>query len=89
MSDGARHAAPGGGRPGDRLVRVGALLFVVGVLAVLGVVVPYFLERDDLAVFSVLSVLAPLGLAVALIGLLRGARADRRSPAVRDVDDQA
>ena len=88
MSDGARHAASRSDRPGDRLVRVGALLFVVGVLSVLGVVVPYFLERDDLPVFSVLSVLAPLGLAVALLGLLRGARADRRSPGVGDVDDQ-
>ena len=82
-----RHATSDA-RPGDRLVRVGALLFVIGVLGVLGVVVPYFLERDDPAVFSVLSVLAPLGLAVALLGLLRGARADRRLPAVGDVDDQ-
>ena len=89
MSDSARHAARDDARPGDRLVRVGAVLFGVGVLGVLGVVVPYFLERDDLPVFSVLSVLAPLGLAVALVGLLRGARADRRSPAVRDVDHQA
>jgi hypothetical protein len=59
-------------------VRVGAVLFLVGVIGVLGVVVPFFLERDDPAVFSVLTALAPLGLAVALVGLLRGARADRR-----------
>ncbi len=77
VSSSPRHAARGGPQPGDRLVRVGAVLFLVGVVGVLGVVVPYFLERDDPPVFSVLSALAPVGLAVALVGLLRGARANR------------
>jgi hypothetical protein len=78
VSDPARHAAPRGPRPGDRMVRAGAVLFALGVVGVLGVVVPYFLEREEPTGFAVLTALAPLGLAVALLGLLRGARADRQ-----------
>ena len=77
MSATGRHASAGGSRPGDRAVRLGALLFAVGVVGVLGLVVPYFFGRDGGPVFAVLSALAPLGLAVALVGLFRGSRADR------------
>ena len=60
-------------------MRVGAVLFVVGVVGVLGMVVPFFLGRDEApAVWSVLASVAPLGLATALLGLLRAARAGRR-----------
>jgi VIT1/CCC1 family predicted Fe2+/Mn2+ transporter len=79
VPDRPRHASTGSRGPGDGLVRAGALLFAVGVVGVLGVVVPFFLERDEApAVWSVLASLTPLGLAVALVGLLRGARAGRR-----------
>lgn len=64
-------------RPGDRLVRAGALLFLLGVAALLLVVGGYFLAAEAPSAFTVLTALAPLGLAVALAGLLRGARADR------------
>jgi RsiW-degrading membrane proteinase PrsW (M82 family) len=78
VSDRGRHASPAGPRPGDRLVRVGALVFAVGVVGILGIVVPFFLERDEAPViWSVLASMAPLGLALALLGLLVGARADR------------
>jgi hypothetical protein len=67
-----RHAS--GARPGDGLVRAGAVLFALGVLAVLVVVGGFFLQRDVPSAFAVLTVLAPAGLALALLGLLRGAR---------------
>jgi hypothetical protein len=67
-----RHAS--GSRPGDGLVRAGGLLFLAGVLAVLVVVGGFFLETSTPAAFAVLTALAPVGLAVALVGLLRGAR---------------
>ena len=67
-----RHAS--GARPGDGLVRAGAVLFVLGVAAVLVVVGGFFLERSAPSAFAVLTALAPAGLALALVGLLRGAR---------------
>jgi hypothetical protein len=67
-----RHAS--GSRPGDGLVRAGGLLFLAGVLAVLVVVGGFFLQATTPAAFAVLTALAPVGLAVALVGLLRGAR---------------
>lgn len=73
----ARHAA--GGVPGDRLVRAGALVFALGVLGVLAVVVPFLLGRDDAPLWTtLLASLLPVGLGLALLGLLRGARARRR-----------
>jgi VIT1/CCC1 family predicted Fe2+/Mn2+ transporter len=73
-----RHAAGPGGLPGDRLVRTGALLFGLGVLGVLVVVVPFLLGRDDAPLWTtLLASLLPVGLGLALLGLLRGARARR------------
>ena len=77
MSERPRHGSSAASRPGDRLVRAGALVFAVGVLGVLGLVVPFFLGRDGGDAWSVLAALTPLGLALALVGLLRGARAGR------------
>jgi hypothetical protein len=62
-------------RTGDRLVRVGSVLFGVGVVAVLVTVLPLFLGTARLPVgFYLLSMLAPAGLALALLGLVVSAR---------------
>ena len=75
----ARHAAPDARRPGERLVRVGAVLFGLGALGGLGVLVPFLLGREDAPLWTTLvASLLPLGLAVALVGLLREARTARR-----------
>ena len=75
----ARHAAPAQPAPGERLVRAGALLFGLGVLGVLAVVVPFLLGREDAPLWStLLASLLPVGLGVALLGLLRAARSRRR-----------
>lgn len=75
----ARHAAPAQSAPGDRLVRAGAVLFGLGVLGVLAVLVPFLLGRDDAPLWTtLLASLLPVGLGLALLGLLRGARTRRR-----------
>lgn len=78
MSERGRHGAGSAVRPGDLLVRTGAALFVLGVLGVLVMVVPFFAGsgRPPFAA-DVLATLTPVGLAVALLGLVRAARADR------------
>lgn len=66
-----RHAAPEGRRPGDRLVGLGAVVFLVGVVAVTAVVLRFL---NDAAVPLWLVLVAstlPLGLGLALLGLLR------------------
>jgi hypothetical protein len=71
-----RHAAPD--QPGGGLVRAGAVLFGIGVLGVLAVVVPFLLGREDAPLWTTLvASLLPVGLGLALLGLLRGARARR------------
>ena len=76
-----RHASSDAARPGDGLVRVGAVLFAVGVLALVASVVPAVISgapaQSTLVVVA--GVLLPLGFAVALVGLLRGARTARRA----------
>ena len=66
-------------RPGDRMVVVGAGVFGLGLLATLVTVVPLFLGTDPMptAVY-LLTALMPVGLAVALVGMLRGNRSRRR-----------
>jgi VIT1/CCC1 family predicted Fe2+/Mn2+ transporter len=72
-----RHAA--GGRPGDRTVVVGAVVFAVGVLGAIATVVPFLLGREDAPLAATLTAcLLPVGLGLALLGLLRGARSRRR-----------
>jgi hypothetical protein len=69
------HVAPTPPAPGERLVQVGAVLFGLGLLAALVVVVPFFLGRSNAPLALTLgTLLMPLGLGVALSGLLRGAR---------------
>lgn len=77
-----RHAARGDRRPGDRLVQVGGVLFVLGLVAVVATVVPVLVDPTATSpdVPALLAgVLLPLGLGLALGGLLRGARARRRA----------
>ena len=74
-----RHRASPARQPGDRTVRLGGVLFGVGVLGVLAVVVPFLLGREDAPLSAALvALLLPVGLGTALVGLLRGARARRR-----------
>jgi len=76
-----RHAAPADPRPGEGLVRAGAGVFAVGVVGVLLAVVPFLLGRSDAPTWTtLLASLLPVGLGLALVGLLLGARARRRSP---------
>ena len=73
-----RHAAADDPRPGERLVRLGAAVFGLGVVGVLLAVVPFFLGRDDAPTWTaLLASLLPVGLGLALVGLLVGARARR------------
>jgi hypothetical protein len=75
-----RHAAPDSPRSGERVVQAGAVLFGVGVVGMLCVLVPFFLGRQDAPLWTTLvASLLPVGLGVALAGLLRGARANRRA----------
>lgn len=60
-------------------MRAGAVVFGVGVVGVLLAVVPFFFGRQDAPSWTALTAsLLPVGLGVALVGLLRGARAGRR-----------
>jgi hypothetical protein len=67
-------------RAGDGLIRAGALLFGIGLVAVLVVVLPFFfgVENRPLPLNLAAGVLPPLGLLLALIGLVRGSRASSR-----------
>ncbi len=58
----------------------GGAVFAVGVLGIVATVLPLFLDARRLPpAFYWLSMLAPLGLALALAGLLVSARARRRA----------
>ena len=75
----ARHGARPDPQPGDRLVRIGAVVFGLGVLGVLAVLVPFLLGREDAPLWTTLAAsLLPVGHGLSLLGLLRGARARRR-----------
>lgn len=64
---------------GERLVRAGVTLFAVGLVAALVTVVPFFFGAHDRPlVLNLLALLMPVGVGLALLGLLRDAR--RRPP---------
>lgn len=65
----------------DQLVRIGAVVFGIGVLCILAAVVPLFFGAHDLptALNVGAGVLPPLGLGLGLWALVRNARAARRS----------
>lgn len=56
------------------------MLFAAGVVAVLAVVVPFLVgTRSDAPIaLDLIALLLPVGLGLALLGLLRGARRERR-----------
>lgn len=75
----ARHRAAATARPGDLLIRVGGVVFALGVVALAGEFVPFFFgHRNQPLWVALLCFLLPLGLGLALWGLLRQARAARR-----------
>lgn len=79
MRNRPRHAATGLREPGEGMVRAGALLFALGGIGVLLTVLPYFFDEGEPALAAlVVASLMPFGLGLALLGLLRGARAARR-----------
>jgi uncharacterized membrane protein YidH (DUF202 family) len=76
-------------RAGDGMVRAGALLFAVGLVAVAVVFVPFTIDlvehgarvaqsrHEHGVALNLATFLVCLGLGVALLGLVRGARASR------------
>ncbi|MFJ6216978.1 hypothetical protein ACIQGZ_27155 [Streptomyces sp. NPDC092296] len=67
---------------GDALVRTGAVVFIAGAVATVATFVPLFLDLTRLPTAAYwLSMLMPVGFLVALLGLLRTAREQRRHTA--------
>lgn len=61
---------------GDRLVRVGAIIFLLGALSTLATMAPLFLGTDPLpSVFWSLCMLMGVGFLIAAAGVVRSARA--------------
>ena len=57
------------------------MLFGLGVLGIVAVLVPFLLGRQDAPLWTTLvASLMPIGLALSLLGLLRGARSRRQRP---------
>ncbi|MEU5211972.1 hypothetical protein [Streptomyces sp. NPDC020742] len=66
-------------RDGDLLVRIGAIMFLVGAVATLATVTPLFIGAHPLpSVFYWLCMLMGLGFLFAAGGVVRSARAQRR-----------
>jgi hypothetical protein len=71
-------------RPGERLIRIGAVLVLVGALAALVTVAPLLLGRDPFPTWVYLTaILAPLGLGLAMGGVYAKARARSRIATMR------
>ncbi|MFI1518479.1 hypothetical protein [Kitasatospora cineracea] len=76
--------------PGDVLVRVGGIVFGIGMLATVATFVPLFLDLTRLPTFAYwLSMLMPLGLLVALVGLFANARSSSRRRRARQAASAA
>ena len=68
--------------PGDGLVRVGAIVFIVGAVATLITVAPLFLGTDPFPpVAYAVCMLMGVGFVIAAAGLLRSVAAQRRQAA--------
>jgi UDP-N-acetylmuramyl pentapeptide phosphotransferase/UDP-N-acetylglucosamine-1-phosphate transferase len=76
---------PSGRTPaGERLVRVGGVLFLLGVLASAVTVTPLLTGDDPFPTAAyVAAMLAPVGFGVALAGIVRDIRARRRHRHIR------
>lgn len=70
-----RHAADPDRRVGDRLVRLGVVVFGAGLVAVLSCLGLFLGDVDIPLWLAVAAATLPLGLGLALIGLLRSALA--------------
>lgn len=69
----------GTSRPGDLLVRAGAIVFLVGALGTFVTFIPFFIGADPLPTAAYLvSMLMGVGFGLALAGLFRSASAARR-----------
>nr|WP_237694767.1 hypothetical protein [Streptomyces sp. SID5468] len=67
-------------RPGDLLVRTGAIVFIIGAVATAVTITPLFIGGHPLPTAAYLvSMLMGVGMALALVGLLRAALAQRRA----------
>ncbi|MER5637464.1 hypothetical protein ABT095_10965 [Kitasatospora sp. NPDC002227] len=65
--------------PGSAFVRTGAIIFGLGSIATLVTFVPLFFHLTPLPTAAYwLSMMMPLGFLVSLVGLLQGARAQKR-----------
>ncbi|MGW7007587.1 hypothetical protein ACWGCW_33490 [Streptomyces sp. NPDC054933] len=65
--------------PGDLLVRIGAIVFIIGAVATLATITPMFLGTHPLPTAAyVVCMLMGVGFLLALTGLLRSALAQRR-----------
>lgn len=70
---------PNSAGPGDRLIRVGAIVFFVGALATLVTVAPLFLHAKPFPTYMFgLSMLMGVGFLIAGAGVLRSIAAGRR-----------
>lgn len=66
---------------GDRLVRIGAIVFLLGALSTLATMAPLFLGTDPLpSVFWSLCMLMGVGFLIAAAGVVRSARAGSAKP---------
>ncbi|PZT75758.1 MULTISPECIES: hypothetical protein [unclassified Streptomyces] len=66
---------------GDRLVRIGAIVFFVGALSTLATMAPLFLGTDPLPPIAwSLCMLMGVGFLIAAAGVIRTARATSREP---------
>ena len=67
------------GGPGDGLVRIGAIVFVVGAVATLVTVAPLFLDTEPFPTLAyAVSMLMGVGFLIAGAGVLRSIAAQRR-----------
>ncbi|MFD7505762.1 hypothetical protein [Streptomyces sp. NPDC059850] len=68
--------------PGDRLVRIGVIVFAIGAIATLATVAPLFLGADPLpSVAYFVCMLMGVGFALAAAGMLKSIAAQRRESA--------
>ncbi|MGI5470336.1 hypothetical protein [Streptomyces sp. CA-132043] len=76
---GAAPAVTEGPRAGDALVRIGAIVFLIGAFATLATMTPLFLGSDPLPpVFYWVCMLMGAGFLIAAAGVLRSIAAQRR-----------
>ncbi len=82
VSNETPHSGTSDEAPGDRLVRIGVIVFAVGAVATLATVAPLFLGADPLpSVAYFVCMLMGVGFALAAAGMLRSIAAQRREAA--------